>query len=75
MHSILFILNVIWNPLFFYFRWVFITLIIITFLTYMIGFTANKYKSEMRYYNLLLLPYFIWLIIATSLNAYIVIYN
>ena len=75
LYSILFILNVSWNPIFFYFRWVFIALIVIAFLTYMIGYTANKYKGEMRYYNLLLLPYFIWLIIATSLNAYIVIYN
>ena len=75
LYSILLILNVSWNPLFFYFRWVFIALIVITFLTYMIGYTANKYKGEMRYYNLLLLPYFIWLIIATSLNVYIVIYN
>ena len=75
LYSILLILNVSWNPLFFYFRWVFIALIVIAFLTYMIGYTANKYKGKMRYYNLLLLPYFIWLIIATSLNAYIVIYN
>ena len=75
LYSILLILNVSWNPLFFYFRWVFIALIVIAFLTYMIGYTANKYKGEMRYYNLLLLPYFIWLIIATSLNVYIVIYN
>ena len=75
LYSILFLLNVSWNPLFFYFRWIFIALIAIAFLTYLIGYTANKYKGEMRYYNLLLLPYFIWLIIATSLNAYIVIYN
>ena len=75
LYSILFILNVSWNPLFFYFRWVFIALIVITFLTFMIGYTANIYKSEMRYYNLLLIPYFVWLVIATSLNAYIVIYN
>ena len=75
LYSILFTLNVSWNPLFFYFRWGFIALIVIAFLTYMIGYTANKYKGEMRYYNLLLLPYFIWLIIATSLNVYIVIFN
>ncbi len=75
LYSILFILNVTWNPIFFYFRWVFIALIVITFLTFMIGYTANIYKSEMRYYNLLLIPYFVWLVIATSLNAYIVIYN
>ena len=75
LYSILFTLNVSWNPLFFYFRWIFIALIVIAFLTYLIGYTANKYKGVMRYYNLLLLPYFIWLIIATSLNVYIVIYN
>ena len=75
LYSILLMLNVSWNPLFFYFRWIFIALIVIAFLTYLIGYTANKYKGEMRYYNLLLLPYFIWLIIAASLNVYIVIYN
>ena len=57
LYCILFLLNVTWNPLFFYLRWVFIALIVISFLTFMIGYTANMYKSKMRYYNLLLLPY------------------
>lgn len=75
LYSTLLILNIIWNPLFFYFRLVLISQISITFLTFMIGYTFLKFKSNMKFYNLLLIPYLAWLVIATSLNAFIFIYN
>lgn len=65
------ILNVSWNPIFFYFHQIILGLIVIASLTILIAFILGKYKSQMKLNSLWLLPYFIWLIIATSLNAYI----
>ena len=70
-----FILNVIWNPLFFYFKWINVALLSISLLTILIIYMAVSLRVEMRYKTLLIFPYLIWLIIATSLNGYIVLYN
>jgi len=70
-----FILNVIWNPLFFHFKWINVALLSISLLTILIIYMAVSLRVEMRYKTLLIFPYFIWLIIATSLNGYIVLYN
>lgn len=73
--AIQWILNVIWNPTFFYFKEVLIGLIFITLLTLLIGFMIFRYKKELPLKVLFLVPYFIWLIIASSLNAYVLMYN
>lgn len=70
-----FILNVIWNPLFFHFKWINIALLSISLLTILIIYMAISLRTEMRYKTLLIFPYLIWLAIATSLNGYIVLYN
>lgn len=70
-----FILNVIWNPLFFHFKWINVALLSISLLTILIIYMAVSLRVEMRYKTLLIFPYLIWLIIATSLNGYIVLYN
>ena len=70
-----FILNVIWNPLFFHFKWINVALLSISLLTILIIYMAVSLRFEMRYKTLLIFPYLIWLIIATSLNGYIVLYN
>lgn len=64
-------LNVSWNPIFFYFHQIGFGLLVISSLTVLIGIILFKYRSNLTFYSLLLLPYFIWLLIATSLNAYI----
>jgi tryptophan-rich sensory protein len=69
------ILNVSWNPVFFHFQYVLFGLIIITSLTILIGFFLFYYWSELKILSLLIIPYFVWLIIATSLNAYILFNN
>ncbi|MEP0213447.1 MAG: TspO/MBR family protein [Cellulophaga sp.] len=68
-------LNVGWNFAFFNQHNISIGLIIITALTFFILYISTKYKNILKYKSLLLLPYIIWLFIATSLNAYILIYN
>lgn len=69
------ILNVAWNPIFFKFHAVLPGLIIIVVLTLLIGYFIFQYVAELKLNTLLLLPYFIWLLIATSLNGYILLKN
>ncbi|MFD1614057.1 TspO/MBR family protein [Gelatiniphilus marinus] len=70
-----FVLNVSWNFLFFNQHLVLLGLICIILLTIIIAKLLIDYKNKLKYKSLLILPYFLWLCIATSLNAYILIYN
>ena len=69
------ILNVLWNPVFFKYNEVLMGLVIISSLTLLVGYFLLGYISELKLKSLLVLPYFIWLLIATSLNAYILLKN
>lgn len=69
------VLNFAWNPLFFYYKEVLIALITISGLTLLVGYFLYKYWSTIKTQSLLIAPYLIWLLIATSLNAYILINN
>lgn len=68
-------LNLCWNPAFFYYHNILLGLIIISGLTVLIGFFLIHYWPEIKHKSALLLPYFLWLIIATSLNGYIYLKN
>ncbi|MEO1714994.1 MAG: TspO/MBR family protein [Bacteroidota bacterium] len=70
-----FVLNVGWNPVFFYFQQVGLGLVIITLLTIVIGYFLFHYWSTLQQKSLLIAPYLIWLLIATSLNAYVLLKN
>ncbi|QCX38768.1 tryptophan-rich sensory protein [Aureibaculum algae] len=65
------VLNVSWNYVFFNQHAVSFALIIITLLTVLIIYFLIAYYSKLQLISLLLLPYVIWLAIATSLNYYI----
>jgi tryptophan-rich sensory protein len=74
--SLAFMLNVSWNFIFFNQHLTKIALVNIIALTliiiyFFISFGDEK-LSKLKY---LLLPYIVWICIATSLNAYIVLYN
>ena len=69
------ILNVAWNPTFFYYHQVLSGLFVICLLTLLIGFLLFFYWPELKLRSLLIAPYYIWLIIATSLNGYILFKN
>ncbi|WP_339873534.1 TspO/MBR family protein [Olleya marilimosa] len=69
------ILNVSWNFIFFNLHQVLFALMTIILLTVVIFYMFFKYKKTANNISFLLLPYMVWLIIATSLNAYILIYN
>jgi tryptophan-rich sensory protein len=75
LFSIQFILNVSWNYVFFNQYLIGVGLVTITGLTMVIAFFINDYRKPMKLKTFLILPYFIWLCIATSLNVYILIHN
>jgi len=69
------ILNVLWNPLFFKFKYVLAALIVIISLWTIVEQLMFRFKSDLNNWIWLLFPYVTWLTIATSLNAYIVFMN
>ncbi len=69
------ILNVIWNPIFFSFHQVILALGVIILLCLLVAFFYYKYKKELKLKSLLILPYLIWLVVASSLNAYVLFMN
>lgn len=69
------ILNVAWNPIFFYYHNVFVGLIVIVTLTLLTAFFLFYFLTDLKAKVLFVLPYFLWLFIATSLNAYILFKN
>lgn len=75
IYALHWVLNVLWNPLFFNFQLVLaaqITLVILTLLlAWMLYYGYVKFSG----WWLLLSPYLIWLIIANSLNFYILLKN
>ena len=70
-----YILSLAWNPIFFQYQQVLAALFLITGLTVVVGFFMFFYWSNVKLKSLLVVPYFLWLIFATSLNAYILIKN
>jgi len=69
-------LNVIWNYVFFNQHMVGLGLLVIVLLTILIFYFFFNFKAgKIKSLRFLLLPYMIWLCIATSLNAYILFYN
>jgi len=75
LFAIQWILNVAWNPIFFYFHQIGFGLVVIGALTLVIALFFLRYLSRHIQLSLLLVPYFFWLVIATSLNVYIYAYN
>ena len=73
--SLQWFLNVFWNYFFFNKHQTVIGLIMIISLWLVVGYFTFKYLKPLQWYTLLIAPYLIWLTIASSLNAYIVIYN
>lgn len=69
------ILNIGWNPTFFYYHQVLSGLLLISLLTALIGFMLFFYWPELKLKSLLILPYLIWLVIASSLNGYVWLKN
>jgi tryptophan-rich sensory protein len=68
-------LNIVWNPSFFYFHKTGLSLLIIIALTIIVSLMITVEINSQNQHYVWLVPYFIWLIIATSLNYYSWAYN
>lgn len=75
LFSIQFVLNIAWNFVFFNQQMIAFGLITIIALTFIITVLFVTYFKLLKGFTLLILPYFIWIWIATSLNLYILINN
>ena len=75
LFSIQFVLNVFWNYLFFNQHLIILGLLNILFLTFLMFYFLVTYKHKLKKKRFFVLPYCIWLIVATSLNLYIALYN
>ena len=64
------ILNIAWNPTFFYFKNLALASVIILSLTVVVALFFIYYLKILKGYSFLILPYLIWLIIADSLSIY-----
>jgi len=69
------IFNISWNPLFFTLNWVWLSSVVILLLTILLGYLIHQSRKEYKWMWLLLVPYFLWLNIATSLNLFVAIMN
>ena len=70
LYGIQLVLNILWNPVFFNWQRVGWALVVIIGLTLLVGYIFFRYRQTLQYFSLLLAPYLLWLLIATSLNWY-----
>lgn len=75
LFSVQWVLNVLWNPLFFHYHNMALSLLVIIALTLLVAFLFFYYWPELKFKSFLILPYMVWMFIATSLNLYISINN
>lgn len=69
-------LNIIWNYLFFNKHLILLGLIVLILLTILLlYFFFYLNQDKIGFYRFFLMPYIIWLFVAISLNAYILVYN
>lgn len=71
LYGVQWLLNVAWNPVFFYFQNVDMGLLVIVGLFLSVLLIAIKFSRIQKAWTLAIVPYLLWLIIAISLNAYI----
>lgn len=75
LFTVQFLLNVSWNYVFFNKHLVALGLINIVLLTLVVTYVLFRFKDALKTKTWLLVPYAVWLLIATSLNAYILFNN
>lgn len=69
------VLNVAWNPLFFKYHCIVLALMDLLGLTAVVYFSLVRFIPLRSWKAWLLLPYALWVLIATSLNAYVFLNN
>ena len=75
LYVLLWSVNLSWNPFFFYYHHTWISMTIILFLLCLTLYSFFKYFSILKNKSWLISPYYLWLVVACSLNAYVCIFN
>ena len=75
IYGVQLVVNMAWNPIFFGLHYPVIGLVVLILLTVIVGLLLFQFLNEAKIKTLFILPYFTWLLLATSLNAYIVFQN
>jgi len=75
LFAIQFLLNVSWNYVFFNQHMIALGMINLTLLLILVAYFTYNYKSDLKKYTLFIIPYLLWLIVACSLNGYILLNN
>ena len=75
LFAIQWVLNIFWNYLFFNQHFVRIAFIELLLLTFVIAYFLVEFSKSLRYHSFFVIPYFLWLLIASSLNGYILLNN
>jgi translocator protein len=65
------LLNVSWNPVFFSLHYTTASLFIILALLLVVAGMLFGYRKELGHWSWLIVPYVMWLVVASSLNGYI----
>ncbi len=75
LYALQWVLNVLWNPVFFKYHHVLPALVVITALTILVIYFLLAYFDRLKAISILIVPYVLWLLVATSLNLYIYLKN
>lgn len=70
-----FLLNTSWNYVFFNQHLIGVGLLVIVLLTILVGYFFMNYLAVLGKKSWFIVPYFSWLLVATSLNAYVLMNN
>lgn len=68
-------LNILWNLTFFYFQQIGLGLLLILLLTILVSYMLSYYSNMVKKISILMAPYLIWLLVASSLNIYLFYFN
>ncbi len=75
MFALQWVLNVLWNPVFFNWHLTGLGLAILLMLIIVLVFLQINFADAKPIYFITILPYLLWLLIALSLNLYVLIMN
>lgn len=68
-------LTAVWNPIYFILHWQFLSLLILLLLLYFLLYSMLLFYKKLKWKSLFILPFILWLLIASSLNYYTWSYN
>jgi benzodiazapine receptor len=75
LYAMQWVLNIFWNYLFFNQHFVEIAFFELLLLTLVVAYFLFQFSKSLKYTTLFVIPYFFWLLIASSLNGYILLNN